>query len=471
MGRMREMTYIAAIGAVGAGVDADALSAALAAGPRFIAADAGTTDAGAFALGTGAAAFSRDAVKRDLGLMVAAGLEAGVPVIVGSAGTAGADAQVDWVVGIVDEIAQELGHTLRVVAVYAEQDPSMLAERLGAGDIRPLRHAPELTGEVLGRCERIVAMMGVEPLQQALAGDPHVVIAGRSSDAALFAALPLVHGFPEGPAWHAGKVVECGTMACETMGPGVMVVTLSDDSFSVRPVGAGLRCTPQSVAAHSLYETADPYHFAEASGTVDLTACTYEQEDPVTVRVRDSRFIAAAEQTLKLEGAALRGYEAMIVGGVRDPLIISQLDSWLGIIEEYVRASVARLMGVGIDDRDYRLGFQVYGRNAVMGGAEPAPGRAYEVGIVCTTLAPTQEEATEMIKLCRQPLLHAPIPQWKGSITGFACLHNPAWVELGPAYGFALNHVLVPGDRDVFRLREQTVGAGGSRAAVAEVAG
>jgi hypothetical protein len=467
---MREMTYIAAIGAVGAGVDPDALSAALAARPQFIAADAGTTDAGAFALGTGATAFSRDAVKRDLRLMIAAGLEAGVPVIVGSAGTAGADVHVDWVVGIVDEIAHELEQTLRVAAVYAEQEPSVLVERLAAGDIRPLRHAPELSAEVLRRCARVVAMMGVEPLQQALAGDPQVVVAGRCSDAALFAALPLVHGFPVGLAWHAGKVVECGTLACETMGRGVMVVTLRDDSFSVRPVGEGLRCTPQSVAAHALYETADPHRFAEASGTVDLSDCTYEQEDPVTVRARGSRFIEASERTLKLEGAELLGYEAMIVGGVRDPLIIGQLDSWLGLIEDYIRGSVARLMGVEIDGRDYRLGFQVYGRDAVMGAWEPAPRPAHEVGIVCTTLAPTQEEATEMIKLCRQPLLHAPIPQWKGSITGFACLHNPAWVELGPAYGFALNHVLVPRDRDVFRLREQTVGMRGSRPAVAEVA-
>jgi hypothetical protein len=258
-------------------------------------------------------------------------------------------------------------------------------------------------------------------------------------------------------------------MACETMGKGAMVVTLREDSFSVRPVGEGLRCTPQSVAAHSLYESADPYRFAEASGTVDLTGCVYEQEDPVAVRVRGSRFIEAPELTLKLEGAALLGCEAMILGGVRDPLIISQLDAWLGRVDEYIRASVSRLMGVEIDDRRYRLGFQVYGRDAVMGALEPTPAPAHEVGIVCTTLAPTQEEATEMIKLCRQPLLHAPIPQWKGSITGFACLHNPAWVELGPAYGFVLNHVLAPGDRDVFRVREQTVGVRGSRATVAEV--
>src|SRR5258707_10621211 len=114
---MREMTYIAAIGAVGGGVDADALSSALAARPGFIAADAGTTDAGAFALGTGATAFSRDAVRRDLLAMLAAGLEARIPVIVGSAGTAGADAQVDGVLELVEEIAAELGRSLSGVAI------------------------------------------------------------------------------------------------------------------------------------------------------------------------------------------------------------------------------------------------------------------------------------------------------------------------------------------------------------------
>src|SRR5258705_9289010 len=114
---MREMTYIAAIGAVGAGVDPDALSSALVAGPQFIAADAGTTDAGAFALGTGATAFSREAVRRDLLAMLEAGLQAGIPVIVGSAGTAGADAQVDWVLDIVGGLAAELGRSVRGVAI------------------------------------------------------------------------------------------------------------------------------------------------------------------------------------------------------------------------------------------------------------------------------------------------------------------------------------------------------------------
>src|ERR1700738_1722805 len=98
------MRYVAAAGALGAGVDRDSLFAALEEDPHFIAADAGTTDAGAFALGAGETAFSRGAVKRDLSVMLEAGLRARVPVLVGSAGTAGADVHVDWVIAIVEEI-------------------------------------------------------------------------------------------------------------------------------------------------------------------------------------------------------------------------------------------------------------------------------------------------------------------------------------------------------------------------------
>jgi hypothetical protein len=101
-----------------------------------------------------------------------------------------------------------------------------------------------------------------------------------------------------------------------------------------------------------------------------------------------------------------------------------------------------------------------------MGELEPLSAPGHEVGIVCTTLAPTQEEATEVAKLCRQPLLHAPIPEWKGAITGFAYLHNPAWVEAGPAYRFCLNHVLLRRDgQSVHKLRPVELGAVAERLA------
>src|SRR5260370_3086611 len=104
---MEEIRFVAATGAVGAGVDRESLAAALERRPHFIAADAGTTDAGPPALGSGVPAFAKDAVKRDLAEMLRAGRAGGIPVIVGSAGTAVADVHVDWTLDIVREISAE----------------------------------------------------------------------------------------------------------------------------------------------------------------------------------------------------------------------------------------------------------------------------------------------------------------------------------------------------------------------------
>src|SRR5207244_6759381 len=87
---MDEIRYIAGT-LVGAGVDIGSLDEALKENPHFIACDAGTTDAGPFSLGSGQPAFAREAVKRDLAALLDAGRRAGIPVLIGSAGTAGGE--------------------------------------------------------------------------------------------------------------------------------------------------------------------------------------------------------------------------------------------------------------------------------------------------------------------------------------------------------------------------------------------
>jgi len=66
-------------------------------------------------------------------------------------------------------------------------------------------------------------------------------------------------------------------------------------------VGAGLRCTPQSIAAHGLYENAHPYLHKECSGTLDLTHSKYTAIDAVSVRITGSGFIPSSDYTVKLE--------------------------------------------------------------------------------------------------------------------------------------------------------------------------
>lgn len=443
---MEQVRFIAASGGLGGGkVDAQALAAAMELAPHFIASDAGTTDAGPHALGTGIPAYPRESVKRDLALILPLARKAGIPVIIGSAGTAGIDAQVDWVVDIANEIAVEHRLKVRTARIYSEQSKEAVKDLLAAGRIKPLRPAPHLDETIIENSSHIVGMMGVEPLQQALADGAELIIAGRCSDAALYAAHPVMHGLPEGLSWHAGKVVECGTLVCETAGKGAVFGSISPTEVVVRPFGKNLRCTTQSVAAHTFYENSDPYFHVEASGTMDLSQSQYRQVDEVSVAISGSRFIPADPYTIKLEGALLAGYQSLIVGGVRDPLIIRQLDSWLDGVRAKIMTSVDDILAAQIRAADYRLDFHVYGRDAVMGVLEPRRNELpHEVGIVLEVTAPTQALAAKIAALSRQPLLHHPIPEWKGAITGFACLHNPAVIDRGPIYRFCLNHVAVP---------------------------
>jgi hypothetical protein len=249
-------------------------------------------------------------------------------------------------------------------------------------------------------------------------------------------------------------------MATETMGRGVLFSRIRRDHMIIRPFGPGLRCTPQSVAAHSLYENADPFLHRESSGTLDLSKSTFEAEDDVSVRITGSAFIPSTTYSVKLEGAELVGYQSIILGGIRDRFVINNLDNWLAGVRERIEAAVAQVFGGALSKNQYQLTFHVYGRDAVMGKLEPDR-RAIpkEAGLVLEATAPTQEIATKIAILSRQPLLHHPVPEWKGAITTFACLHNPAHIDRGPVYRFSFNHVALPHNQEeMFRTKFINIG-------------
>src|SRR6202140_5793770 len=106
-----QIRFIAPVGSVGGGISDVALAEALAQPTDFIACDAGTTDAGPFSLGMGVPAFAREAVKRDLSALLSVTRKAKIPALIGSAGTAGGDPHVDWVLDIAREIVREQGIT------------------------------------------------------------------------------------------------------------------------------------------------------------------------------------------------------------------------------------------------------------------------------------------------------------------------------------------------------------------------
>src|SRR5260370_422133 len=332
---MDEIRFVAATGAVGAGVDRASLAAAMKREPHFMAADAGTTDAGPAALRSAVPALARDAAKADLPGMLAA------------------------------------GHT-----------------------------------------------------------------------------------------GHVRKCVECGTLVCEPRGLGVMLARIRRDHAIIEPIGPDLRCTPMTVAAHSLYENPDLYLFHEASGTLDIRNAVFHAETDTSVRISGAQFHPAEKYNVKLEGAELAGYATVMIGGIRDPFILSRLDVWLGGITQYFEHTVEEVLGLGPDD--YQFALHTYGRDRVMGELEPErESQVHEVGVVFEVLAAYQRTASEIQKLARPPLPHFPVPECTGPVATILYLHKPPQLDRRPVYRFNMHHVVTPRTREeMFRIESIEVGAG-----------
>ncbi len=76
------------------------------------------------------------------------------------------------------------------------------------------------------------------------------------------------------------------------------------------------------------FESADavwgvnPLTTREPGGTIELADARYTAFDERIVRVEGSRFEPASQYTVKLEGAAITGYETVSFARIRDPLIL-----------------------------------------------------------------------------------------------------------------------------------------------------
>ena len=443
-----EIRILAGSAVMGSGFLETSLEEGLRRKPHFIGCDAGSTDPGPHYLGAGEAAFSRDAVKRDMRLLLLGALKSKIPLLIGSAGTAGGDAHLEWAYGILREIAAEESLSFSLALIHAEQKKDYLRKKLAQGRIKPLHPAPPFDEAVIDRSSRIVGMMGTEPFLRALDQGADVVLAGRASDTAIYAGIPIRLGFPKGLAWHAAKILECGTGAVVARRtPDCMMATITKDHCVVEPLDATLDCTPQSVAAHALYENADPFLLKECSGTLDITDAVYSQQGDRSVRITGSKFIEAERYTVKLEGAELAGYQSLIIGGIRDRYIIGQIDDWTKRLTEKIRARVKTVYGARLGDADYRIIIRIYGKNGVMGELEPVKEiTSHELCLIIEITAPSQELANSITSMARHQALHLPIDQWSGLMTTMACPYNPAYLKRGAIYRFNVNHVVEPDD-------------------------
>lgn len=433
---------VAASGSIGSGFLASSLDTAVSAGADFIGCDGGSTDGGPYFLGAGVPKVSAEAYKRDLRLMLRAAVERSIPLIMGSSGYSGARAHLDWAARLVRDVAVEEGMHFPMATIDSEQRPDQIEQALADGRITPLGTSQPLSVSAVHRTARIVAQMGSEPMEAALSAGAQVVVAGRATDMAIFTAFGRTRNEDGGPAWHAAKVIECGAAcAANRRHADSMVARIAEDHFVVTPPNPDMYCTPQTVAAHALYENADPFHIIEPSGVLDISQATYVQEpDGRSVRVSGSRVLPRPHYDVKLEAARLAGYRSVALGGIRDQVVLGQLDSFMPAALATVRRKVHE--SIGLTEDQYTLTPRLYGG----AGAHPAQADGFlyggEAAIVLDVVAPTQDAARGVCALAWHTMLHHPVPEWLGSVSNLAFPFSPPHSDLGAVYEFAMDHVM-----------------------------
>jgi hypothetical protein len=433
---MDEFRIVSPGGSLGYGVNAESLDRAVEFGLDAIGADSGSTDFGASYLGSGEAYHSRTTMKRDIGLLLKAGILRGLPVLIGNAGGAGSDIHLEWARQIVVEVAEELGLSFKLALIHSEQDPAYLRDRLRAGKVLPFAGVPELDEQKIDSCTRIVAQMGVEPFIEALDEEADVIVAGRACDSAIFAAAAVRAGFEEGLALHLGKILECGAMsAIPPTGRDCLMGILHPSEFEVIAPNPMREVTPVSVAAHMVYEVEHPYFQGEPNGVLDFSDVRFLATDHDSTTVSGTKFVRHERPTLRFEGAELAGYRSFLLGGIRDPFLIAQIDEYI----EGCTTQTRELMGA-VDD--FKIGWVVYGRDGVMGEMEPQRDRpAHELGVLAQVLAPTQEFAHDVAALLEARMIGFAYPGAKTRTGHVAFPFSPLVNDTGPVYRFSVLHI------------------------------
>src|SRR5436190_20743502 len=422
---------------MGSGYNLKAFERGLAADPHIIGQDAGTTDTGPYYHGTGLPFLPLATYRHDLSFMLRAARARRIPLLIGSALTSGCNASLAQAVELVHELAREDGMKFRMAVISAEVDKTDLKRRMAEAPLQSLGPDGALTPGTIDQCGPIVAQMGTEPFIRALDAGADVIIAGRACDDAIFAALPILRGFDKGLSLHCGKILECAGLSAIPYDLAERLLgRVRHDHFEVEPCHTDHRCTTVSVAGHSLYERGDPCLQPGPGGINDLSDATFTQFDDRRVKVTGSRFVPDAVYRIKLEGAQRVGFRSIVMVGIRDPIMISQLDAILA--EARTRSEDRFSASTGI-----HLNYRVYGRDAVMGALEPDRHlTSHEVGLMIDVVAPQQELATAVAMFVRGTLQHASYPGIVTTAGNMAYPFSPFGVPVGPAYRFAVYHLM-----------------------------
>ena len=432
-GSGRPLVAMSASGQLGYGFPMESFHAGVKRQPDFIGADMGSIDPGPYYLGSGQMATDPAMTRRDLRLVLKGARLLDVPLLLGTAGTAGAQPHLDATLAMVRVIAAEECLHFTLASIRSDLAPEIVTAAHKAGGLHPLGRIPDPSDADI-RGSRLVAQMGTGPFARALEAGADVVIAGRACDTAIFSTIPHLLGYPPGLAVHMAKIIECASLCCTPGGRDAIFAHLDHDGFTLESLNPDRHATPSSVAAHSLYEQADPFSVAEPEGVLYLDLARYESVDPHRTRVSGARWEKSGRLRLKIEGSLWEGARALLVGASTDPRFIAALETILPAVEKTVRA---------LFPQPFRLYPRVYG-NAAASLYPPATRGAApeEVFILIECVAENDALARGVVSAFKQYLLHHGFPGRLSTGGNLAFPITPPELAAGAAYRFSVYHLM-----------------------------
>lgn len=446
---MDELRILSPTAILGYGFPMESFVEGMKRAPHVIAVDAGSTDPGPYYLGAGKSFTDNNSVKRDLEIMIPAALEAGIPLIIGTAGGSGARPHVELTLELIKEISNEKELSFKLAVIQSEMNKEVVREKLRGGSVQPLFPAKEMTEKDLDEAVHIVAQMGEEPYIRALEEGADVILAGRSYDPSLFAALAILKGFDKALALHMGKILECAAIAAlPGSGSDSMFGYLQQDGFILEPLSPARKCTPLSIAAHTLYEKSNPYVLPGPGGALNLHECTFTPVGDNKVRVTGTRFVPTDEYFVKLEGVRRVGHRTISCAGVQDPVMIAKIDEITSDVKKRVKNNFENY---GI--QEFFLDFKVYGKQGVSlfkegqkdgkdKATEPNSTGSEELLIIIEAVANTREQANTICGFARSTLLHHGYEGRVATAGNLAFPFSPSDAEMGEVFEFNIYHLM-----------------------------
>ena len=134
----RGLKALGASGQLGYGIPEKSLAAGFERAPDYIGADMGSIDPGPYYLGSGELATAPATTRADLTRLLRAARKLDIPLLIGTAGSAGAAPHLDKTLAIVRDIARADGLRFRLASIRADMPRPLVKQAVRSGRVTPI---------------------------------------------------------------------------------------------------------------------------------------------------------------------------------------------------------------------------------------------------------------------------------------------------------------------------------------------